>query len=168
MERWVIRTLRGVIAVALLGSLLVQLVLMPLLWIDLEGEQRGVQISLVAIGVLGVACLQVIGVCVWRLLTLVGRGTVFSQVAFRYVDRIIVAVAAGAVLVFAIAVVARTANRSTPGDQVAPGAVGLICGVALVVAGVALLIYVLRALLAQAVALDAEAKHLQSELDEVI
>lgn len=168
MERWVIRTLRGVIAIALLGSLVVQLVLMPLLWIDLDDAHRGVQVSLVAIGVLGVACLQVIGVSVWRLLTLVRRGTVFSQEAFRHVDRIIAAVAAGAVLVFAIAVVARTANRTTPGDEVAPGLVGLICGLALVVGGVALLVYVLRALLAQAVARDVEAQHLQSELDEVI
>jgi hypothetical protein len=46
--------------------------------------------------------------------------------------------------------------------------VGLICGLSLVVAGVALVVYVLRVLLAQAVALDSEAKHLQSELDEVI
>lgn len=168
MDNWVIRALRGVIAIALLGSLVVQFGLMPLLWIDLEDAHRGVQISLVAIGVLGVACLQVIGVCVWRLLTLVRRGTVFSQAAFRYVDRIIAAVAAGAVLIFAIAVVARAINHTTPGDEVAPGAVGLICGLALVAGGVALLVYVLRALLAQAVALDAEAKHLQSELDEVI
>lgn len=168
MERWVIRTLRGVIAIALLGSLVVQLVLMPLLWIDLDDADRAVRVSLVAIGVLGVLCLQVIGLCVWRLLTLIGRGTVFSHAAFRYVDRIIAALASGALLVFAIAVVARTANRNTPGDEVAPGVVGLICGIALVIGGVALLVYVLRALLAQAVALDAEAKHLQSELDEVI
>jgi hypothetical protein len=36
------------------------------------------------------------------------------------------------------------------------------------VACVALVVYVLRALLAQAVALDSQAKQLQSELDEVI
>lgn len=168
MERWVIRSLRVVIAIALVGSLVVQAVLMPLLWIDLDGEPRGIQIALVAIGVLGVLCLQVIGISVWRLLTLVRRGTVFSHAAFRHVDRIIAAIGVGAVLVFAIAVVARTANHYTPGDEVAPGMVALICGLALVVAGVALVVYVMRALLAQAVARDAEAQHLQSELDEVI
>ena len=36
------------------------------------------------------------------------------------------------------------------------------------VAGVALIVRVLRLLLAQAVARDAEAQHLQAELDEVI
>ena len=38
----------------------------------------------------------------------------------------------------------------------------------MIVAGVALIVLVLRMLLAQAVALDAEAHHLQAELDEVI
>jgi hypothetical protein len=51
---------------------------------------------------------------------------------------------------------------------VAPGVVGLVCGAALVVAGVALVVYVQRMLLAQAVDRDAEARALQSELDEVI
>jgi hypothetical protein len=44
----------------------------------------------------------------------------------------------------------------------------LIGGAGLLVAGVALIVLVLRMLLAQAVARDAEASHLQAELDEVI
>ena len=44
----------------------------------------------------------------------------------------------------------------------------LIGGAGVMVAGVALLVLVLRMLLAQAVARDAEAQHLQAELDEVI
>lgn len=51
---------------------------------------------------------------------------------------------------------------------VAPGVVGLACGAAVVVAEVALVVYVQRMLLAQAVARDAQARELQSELDEVI
>lgn len=160
--------LRIVIAIAMVGSLVVQAVLLPLLWIDLDDAPTGVRVSLVVIGLSGVLCLQVIAVSIWRLLTFVRRGTVFSHASFRYVDIVIGALAAGAVLVFAIAVVARFANHSAPGDEVAPGVVGLICGFALVVAGVALVVYVLRALLAQAVELDSETKHLQAELDEVI
>ena len=38
----------------------------------------------------------------------------------------------------------------------------------MLIAGVALIVVVLRMLLAQAVARDAEAHHLQAELDEVI
>ena len=55
-----------------------------------------------------------------------------------------------------------------PGEAVAPGVVLLIGGLAVMVAGVALIVLVMRMLLAQAVARDAEAHHLQAELDEVI
>jgi len=168
MGRWVVLALRVVIAIALVGSLVVQAVMVALLLVDADDAPGGIVVSLVVIGVLGVACLQVIAVCIWRLLTMVGRGTVFSRDSFRYFDGVIGAIATGAVLVLAVAVVARFANHSTPGDEVAPGIVGLICGLSLVVAGVALVVFVLRALLVQAVALDSEAKYLQSELDEVI
>jgi hypothetical protein len=168
MGRLSVLALRVVIAVALVGSLLVQCVLTPLLWRDLDEAPPGVGVPFVVIVVLGVLTLQVTAVCIWRLLTMVRRGTVFSYAAFRYVDVVIGAIAAASVLVFAIAVVAAYSNRTTSGDVVAPGMVALICGAALVVAGVALIVLVLRMLLAQAVALDSEAKHLQSELDEVI
>ena len=168
MDRWVVLALRGVIAVALVGSVVVQAVMVALLWLDTDEPVTGIRVSLVVIGVLGVACLQVIAVCVWRLLTMARRGTVFSHASFRYVDVVIGAIATGSVLVFAVAVVARFANHATPGDEVAPGIVGLICGLSLVVAGVALVVYVMRALLAQAVARDSEARQLQSELDVVI
>jgi Protein of unknown function (DUF2975) len=55
-----------------------------------------------------------------------------------------------------------------PGEAVAPGIVLLIGGLGVMVAGGALIVLVLRMLLAQAVARDAEAVHLQAELDEVI
>jgi hypothetical protein len=51
---------------------------------------------------------------------------------------------------------------------VAPGVVLLIGGLGVLIAGVALIVRVLRLLLAQAVARDAEAQQLRSELDEVI
>jgi hypothetical protein len=160
--------LRIVITIALAGSLFFQLVMVPLLWRDMDGAPTGVRVSVAAIAVLGVMTMQVTAVCIWRLLTMVRRGTVFSHDAFRYVDIVIGAIAGASVLTFALACVAAISNRTTPGDAVAPGVVGLICGVSLVVAGVALVVYVLRMLLAQAVALDSAAKHLQSELDEVI
>lgn len=166
MDAWVIRMLRIVIVIALLGSVGVQLAM--ILSIVLNDDRTTTGVIAAVIVVLGVGALQVTALCIWRLLTMVGRGTVFSHAAFRYVDIVIGAVGAGAVLVFALAVDARFVNHETPGDEVAPGLVGLMCGLALVVGGVALVIYVLRVLLAQAVALDSRAKHLQSELDEVI
>lgn len=163
-----IYALRVVIAVAFAGSLLVQLGLAPLMWRDMDDAPATVRLPIVAIMVLGVLTMQVTAVCIWKLLTMVRRGTVFSPAAFRYVDIVIGAIASASVLTFGVAVVAAVNNRTTPGDAVAPGVVGLICGVSLVIAGVALIVLVLRLLLAQAVALDTEAKHLQSELDEVI
>jgi hypothetical protein len=163
-----IRALRVIIVIAILGSLVVQCVLTPLIWRDLDDARADVRIPIVVLVVLLVATLQVTAVCIWRLLTMVRRGTVFSLAAFRYVDIVIGAIATASVLTFGIAVVAAHHNRTTTGDEVAPGLVGLFCGFALVVAGVALLVLVLRVLLAQAVALDSEAKHLQAELAEVI
>lgn len=162
MGNLAVLALKIVLAIALLGSLVVQGVMVPLLWRDLDDAPTGVRLPLVVIIVLGIGCLQVIAVCLWRLLTMVRRGTVFSHAAFRYVDVVIGATGAGALLTFGVAVVL------APGDSAAPGTVGLICGVSLVVAGVALLVLVLRMLLVQAVAIDSRARHLQSELDEVI
>lgn len=154
--------LKVVLACALAGSLVVQVLMVPLLWVDLDDAPGGVRVPLVAIVVLGIVCLQVIAVCLWRLLTMVRRGTVFSHAAFRYVDVVIAATATGAVLTFGLAVVL------APGESAAPGVVGLICGVSLVVGGVALLVLVLRMLLVQAAETDSRARDLQSELDEVI
>jgi hypothetical protein len=154
--------LRIVIAMVLAGSLFVQVVMVPLLWMDLEEAPAGVRTPVVAIVVLGIVCAQVVAVCVWKLVTLVRRGTVFSDAAFRFVDVITVAVAVASLLAFALGVVL------APGEDVAPGVVLLIGGFGVCVAGVALIVRVLRLLLAQAVARDAEAHHLRAELDEVI
>jgi hypothetical protein len=162
MGQLTVLALRIVLALALAGSLFVQVVMVPLIWMDLDEAPAGVRLPFVVIVVLGIVTMQVSAVCVWRLLTMVRRGTVFSHAAFRYVDIIIGAVAAASVLTFGLAV------TLAPGEAVAPGIVGLICGLALVVAGVGLVILVQRMLLAQAVARDTEAHQLQAELDEVI
>lgn len=163
MGKLKILALRVVIALVLAGSLFVQVRMVPLLSTDLveAGAPDGPRIALLAIVVLGILCVQVVAVCVWRLLTMVRRGTVFSHRAFRFVDVIFGAIAIASVLMFGIAVIL------APGE-IAPGVVLLICGAALLIGGVALVVLVMRTLLAQAVARDAEAEHLRSELDEVI
>ncbi|MDO9455958.1 DUF2975 domain-containing protein [Nocardioides sp.] len=150
-----VTALRAVLAAGLAGSVLVQAVLVPLLAIDLDGTPAATRWPVVAIVVLGVATIQVGMVCVWRLLTLVGRGTVFSEAAFRYVDLIAAAAATAALLLFSLGVVL------APGEGVAPGVVLLVGGAGGLVAGVALLVVVMRALLAQAV-------DIRTELDAVI
>lgn len=153
--------LRAVLAAVLVGSLLVQVVLAPLLWADLDAAPTWVRASLVTVLVLGLVTLQVTAVCVWRLVTMARRGTVLTPAAFPYVDVAIGAVAAAAVLTFALAVV------MAPGEAVAPGVVGLVCGAALVVGGVALVVVLLRRLLAQAIARDVEARALEARLAEL-
>jgi len=153
--------LRVVIALSVAGSLFVQFWMMPIIWNDLSDLPDWLRLTAVILLILEVVALQVVAVCIWQLLTLVRRGTVFSDAAFRYVDVVIGAITAGSVVtsVFAVMLV--------PGDT-APGVVGLICGASLVIAGVALVVYVLRMLLKQAVSREVEAEHLRSELDEVI
>lgn len=160
--------LRVVLATVLAGSLFVQAVMVPLIAIDIEGDLAGVRAPIVVIIVLGIMTIQVTAVCVWRLVSMVRRGTVFSHAAFRYVDVVFGAVAAASLLTVGFAVTLASVNRSTHQDVVAPGMVLLICGVAVTLAGIALIVLLLRMLLAQAVARDTEAHQLQAELDEVI
>lgn len=162
MGQVAIVALRFVLAAGLAGSLFVQAVMVPLLAVDLQDAPVGVRVPVVVIVLLGIGTVQVCMVCVWRLLTMVRRGTVFSPAAFRYVDVVIGAVAAASLLTFGLGVVL------APGEAVAPGVVLLIGGLGGLIAGATLVVYVLRMLLVQAVARDVEADELQAQLDEVI
>ena len=156
---------RAVLAMMLAGSVFVQAVMVPLLAIDLEEADADVahlQIPFAVLLILIIATAQVTVVCAWRLVTMVRRGTVFSDDAFRYVDVMIGAAAAASVLTFALGVVL------APGDAVPPGMVLLVGGAAVVAAGIGLIELVLRTLLAQAISREAEAHELRAELDVVI
>ncbi|MCC9205783.1 DUF2975 domain-containing protein [Arthrobacter sp. zg-Y769] len=163
MGRTTILVLRIVLALVLVGTLFVQAVMVPLFGIDLaEAGAEAVRVPVLLIVVLGILAFQVCLVCVWRLLTMVRRGPVFSSAAFRYVDVIIGAITAAALLLFALGTVL------APGEEVAPGIVLLIGGMGITVAAGALLVLVMRALLASAVATAAEAARLRTELGGVI
>lgn len=164
MGRLTVLALRTVLAALLVGTLFVQTVMVPLLGADLDDVEAdaGQVRAVLAIVVLGMLTVQTVLVCVWRLVTMARRGTVFSYAAFRYVHVVIGAVVAAALLVFALGVVL------APGEAVAPGVVLLIGGAGLAVLGVALIVLVLRVLLAQAVARDVEASRMRAELAEVI
>lgn len=156
-----IGVLRAIIALSLVGSVLVQTVIVPLLWMDLTDAPIVGKIALVSIVVIGVLAMQVFAVCVWQLLTLVRRGSVFSTAAFRYVNVIIGSIVTASLAVFALAVLLRE-------GEVAPGIVAIVCGFSLVLAGMALLVLVMKNLLAQAIDRENEALRLRSEMNEVI
>lgn len=160
-----VTALRAVLAMTLVGSVFVQVVMVPLMAIDLEEADptfTHLQLPFAVTMILIVLTAQVFVVCIWRLANMAGRGTVFSHAAFRYVDTMIGAAAAAAVLIFVLGVIL------APGDAVPPGMVLLVGGAGVVAAGIGLTVLVLRTLLAQAIAREVEARELRAELDVVI
>ncbi|WP_433174189.1 DUF2975 domain-containing protein [Actinoallomurus sp. CA-150999] len=163
MGKLTVRALRAVLVVGLVGTVSVQALMVWTLVSGNDPEDGSLPLtSLRVITILGIGTVQVIGVCVWRLVTMVRRGTVFSHAAFRYVDVIIGAIVAAALVWFAVTAL------NAPGQRDDPGVTVIMGGVGMAILGVALIVLVLRMLLAQAVARDVEAAQMQAELDEVI
>lgn len=161
MGKLTVGALRVVLVVVLAGTVFVQALMVWALATDPEdGSLPLTPLRLVTI--LGLVSVQVALVCVWRLVTMVRRGTVFSHAAFRYVDIVIGAIVAVALVWFAITAL------NAPGQREDPGVTVIMAGVGVAILGVALFVLVLRTLLAQAVARDVEATQMQAELDEVI
>lgn len=165
MGKLTVLALRAVIATLLAGSLYLQVVMVYANAVKLdEGLAAGNSpYAVIAIVLLGLLTFQVILVCISRLVTMVKRGTVFSHAAFRYVDIVIGAILAAAVLAAALAIILASGS-----DGESPGVFLIMAGAVVAILGAALLVLVLRMLLAQAVARDAQAAHLEAELDEVI
>ncbi|MET9621689.1 MULTISPECIES: DUF2975 domain-containing protein [unclassified Streptomyces] len=163
MGKLTVRALRAVLAVVLAGTVFVQALMMWVLVSGNDPEDGSLPLTpLRVITILGMVAAQVAVVCVWRLVTMVRRGTVFSHAAFRYVDGVIGAIVAAALMWFAVTAI------NAPGQREDPGVTVIMGGVGVAILGVALIVLVLRMLLAQAVARDGEAAQMQAELDEVI
>jgi len=158
-----VRALRAVLGVVLAGTVFVQA---GMVWVLVSGndpEDGSLPLTpLRVITILGMVSAQVALVCVWRLVTMVRSGTVFSHAAFRYVDGVIGAIVAAALLWFTVTAI------NAPGQRDDPGVTVIMGGIGLAILGVALIVLVLRMLLAQAVTRDVEATQMQAELNEVI
>ncbi|MER6241976.1 DUF2975 domain-containing protein [Streptomyces griseorubiginosus] len=161
MGKLAVRALRAVLVVVLTGTVGVQVLMVWALATDPEDGSMPLTLMRL-ITILGMVSVQVTGVCVWRLVTMVRRGTVFSHGAFRYVDGIIGAITSASLLWFTVTAV------NAPGQRDDPGVSVIMAGIGLAILGVALIVLVLRTLLAQAVARDVEAARMQAELNEVI
>ncbi|MFE6620706.1 DUF2975 domain-containing protein [Streptomyces sp. NPDC008086] len=163
MGKLTVGALRAVLGVVLVGTVFVQA---GMVWVLVSGsdpEDGSLPLTaLRVITILGMVSVQVALVCVWRLVTMVRRGTVFSPAAFRYVDGVIGAIVAASLVWFAVTAV------NAPGQREDPGVTVIMAGIGVAILGVALIVLVLRMLLAQAVARDVEAARMQAELDEVI
>ena len=165
MGRLAILALRAVIVLMFAGLLAVQIMIIPAIGRDIDeggAEVAHLRWPLMIVLFLGVLAGQVALVCIWRLLTMVRKDTVFGAAAFRYVDVIIGAAVAATLLAMVLSFVL------APGEAVPPGIVLLVVIAGTGTAAIALLVLVLRVLLAKAVALDSTATTLRAELDEVI
>ncbi|MGW5583214.1 DUF2975 domain-containing protein [Streptomyces sp. NPDC003857] len=163
MGKLAVGALRAVLVVVFAGTVFVQA---GMVWVLVSGsdpEDGSIPLTaLRVVTILGMVSAQVALACVWRLVTMVRRGTVFSHAAFRYVDGVIGAIVAAALVWFTVTAINAPGQRDDPGVSVIMGGIGLA------ILGVALIVLVLRMLLAQAVARDVEAAQMQAELDEVI
>ncbi|HRN30438.1 MAG TPA: DUF2975 domain-containing protein, partial [Terrimesophilobacter sp.] len=98
-----------------------------------------------------VACVQVALVAIWRLLTLVRRGAIFSDRAYRWVDVVI-----GAALTASAIAIGLLVHLSVFVNAGPPLVVLALFATATVGLTVALLVVVMRGLLRQATALEGE------------
>ncbi|MFJ4467706.1 DUF2975 domain-containing protein [Streptomyces sp. NPDC089424] len=163
MGKLTVRALRVLLVVVLAGTVFVQALMVWTLVSGSDPEDGTLPLTgFRVLTILGMMSVQVALVCVWRLVTMVRHGTVFSHAAFRYVDGVTGAIVAAALVWFAVTAI------NAPGQRDDPGVTVIMGGVGMAILGVALIVRVLRMLLAQAVARNVEAAQMQAELDEVI
>ncbi|MER5473602.1 DUF2975 domain-containing protein [Streptomyces sp. NPDC002935] len=163
MGKLTVGALRAVLGMVLIGTVFVQAGMVWALVSGSDPEDGSLPLTpLRVITILGMVSVQVALVCVWRLVAMVRRGTVFSHAAFRYVDGVIGAIVAAALVWFAVTAI------NAPGQRDDPGVTVIMGGIGVGILAVALIVLVLRMLLAQAVTRDVEAAQMQAELDEVI
>jgi hypothetical protein len=151
------RLLRVALVVLLLGAVLAQ-VLLPVFASDEGGiypELAYLVVPYSVAGILAIACGQVALLVVWRLLSMVGGGVIFTRRALRWVD-VITACAAIATVLSAGPMIHLLFFVGVGGPLILWLGACLACGLAFV-----LLMVVMRGLLESAIA-D------RSELDEVI
>lgn len=158
MQPRVILALRALIATMLLLLLVAQVIAVPFVAASFADDYPDFA-YLMAPGIVAaivlILCVQLVFVCVWKLLTLVQRERIFSSDAFRYVDVILFTIVAATVLVGATLVTLLIAGATTPSISLLV-VFGIVVG-----AGLSLLVVVLRGLLTKAL-------QLQQDLSEVV
>ncbi len=104
MDRLVIVALRVLLVLVALGSLLMQFlaVVQAAVVAQEAPEYAYLEVPYIVVVVLAIIAGQVALVALWRLLTMVARGTVFGQSALRWVDVITWCAVAATVLVLGV------------------------------------------------------------------
>lgn len=152
-NRTVVALLRILLIGALLATILLQIVVLP--WLsgvlaqDLPAEAH-MRWPILGLAILGLGCVEVGIICTLRLLRFTLQDEVFSSRALRWVDGIIGAFLAGA-LVCLITIVYQSFTVAGPPGWLLALFTGVLAGI-----GLALLMVVMRSLLLQATSLRTE------------
>jgi hypothetical protein len=150
--------LRVLLVLVFLGLLVAQVMSFPGEFLFETGDGPGMDPwswPLLLFAELEALCLQVVIVCIWRLLTLVQRDRIFTTASLRWVDVIVWAFVVAWLLlaVMAGSIIAYTYFTPELRD---PGTPALLVGITLIGAVLVLLIVVMRDLLRQATSLRAD------------
>jgi len=160
MNRVVIPVLYVAIALAFLGSLFAQCVVVPGAIADEAAINPLVayfRVPLTVIGILGIVCAQVVLLSMAMLLTKAWGDEIFSARAFRWVDAVIGATLAAALLAFVVFVMQVTAPASTDPEGMTSTGLMLAGAAATAMAvSAALVLLVMRGLLRKATVLKDE------------
>ncbi|MGO2746591.1 DUF2975 domain-containing protein [Microbacterium sp.] len=158
MQPRVTAVLKTLIAVMILLLLVAQIAMIPAV-AEMTALQNPdlafLRVPGIIGGVLFLLLVQIVLLCIWKLLSLVRGDKIFSPHSFRYVDVIIGAMIAAAVLLTASIIVIYAARAVNPGILLL-GVLGVVVGIAL-----ALLVVVMRGLLRKAL-------ELEQDLSEVV
>ena len=146
--------LRILLALAFAALLVAQVAVLPPLWAEMARESPDSQFwrwgTLVGT-ILGLACVQVVIVCSWQLLTLVRDDRIFSARSLPWVNAIVGALALGWTMLLGAFVCSYYFVIDEVSDD--PALPALLLVLLLVGAVVGLLVVVMRALLKQATVL---------------
>ena len=154
-SRFLVLVLKALLALLFAGLVVAETLSVPGQFSHFAEDAPGLaplRFPLLAFTIAEIVALQIVLVCVWRLLTLVGHDRIFSAEAFRWVDVVVGTMAVAWVLMAAafatvVGVVFLTPELRDPGTPI------LLTGIGLVTTVVVLLMVVMRALLHQAAAL---------------
>ncbi len=150
--------LRVLLIATIVLLLIAQLVALPVTataWATLYPELAWLHVPGLIIAIAFIMCVQVVLVCLWRMLGFVGDDGPFSPRSLGYITTIILAIAVADLLLVAALVLLGIAGAANPSILLL-GSFGVVVGAAL-----ALLVGVLRELLRKAL-------ELQQDLSEVV
>ncbi len=155
--RHVVLPLRVLLVIAFVGLVAAQVWAVPAVLPDIADptlERSVMRVVMWTVAVLGLACVQAVIVCTWKLLTLVTDDRIFSASALPWVNAIVWAIAAGWVMLLGTFVCAYYFIVDEVSDD--PVLPALLLLLLLVGAVLGLLMVVMRALLRQATTLRAD------------